>query len=232
MLGSFGRKRRRRIERADAKMERAVGIGGEDDELDIVRTGAGGLDQPVALVSRSPGRAAPILPRQHRRLLLRRTDDDPRRSIIVWPRAPDVFKPGFIFGLEFRDDVRILRGHIVLLVRVSLNVKQLEFGPAGRHRLPLEAGGADELPFLISGSEVMVQHRLITAVALGKQSTVRPVHLLPRQQRPDAAPVELKISRLGNATDLQNCRDQVDVHGDPIGRNARLQLAGPVGKEW
>ena len=128
----------------------------------------------MAFVVGAPGGAAPVLTRQHGRLFVRRADDDARRGVVIWPRAANVFEPGFVFGLELGDDLGMLGGDVFQFVGVALHVEELEFGSAGGQLLLTEAGGADELPLLVAGGEVVVQDGLVAAVALGEERAVGP----------------------------------------------------------
>src|SRR6187455_3119899 len=99
------------------------------------------MDQPVALVGRSPGRAAPVLPGEDSGLLVRRADNDSRRRVIIGACATDVFEPGFVFAFELGDDLGMLRRDVLRFVGIAGEVEQLELWATGRQCFGAEARG-------------------------------------------------------------------------------------------
>ena len=82
---------------------RRLGLGVEIQQH-IVDPGVGHVQFPITHGVGSPGALSPVLASQHRGVLVRRANPDPRWCIVVRPCGRDIVKPSVVRLLETRND--------------------------------------------------------------------------------------------------------------------------------
>ena len=140
----------------------------------------------------------------------------------------DVCPPLFVESLETFDDFRMIGEDVVLLFGIFLDGVEFVFGHA------VFALVADETPLVGHDRGFSPLDGIFDALAVGYENAVRPtVGALGRlDERADGNAVELYLGRGFDASEVDQCRDNVDVSGDGLDLVFLVETAaGPVKEE-